>query len=40
MAEVKLLDITVNKENLEEGDHEVVGHIRPEWKKADIVIKV
>ena len=40
MPEVKILDITVDKEKAEDGALEILSHVRPEWKKEDIKIKV
>ena len=37
---LKILDITIDTEAAEAGTFEVLKHVRPEWKKEDIVVEV
>ena len=40
MSEIKILDITVDKDKAEDGAYELLQQLRPEWKKEDIAMKV
>ena len=40
MAEVEIVDISVDPHNLTQGVYDVLSVIRPKWKQCDIEIKV
>ena len=40
MPQVMRLDITVDTQNISEGAYQILGHLRPEWKRDDVHIKV
>ena len=40
MPHTERLDITVDTENISEGAYQILGHLRPEWRKADVHIQV
>ncbi len=40
MSQVVRLDITVDTENISEGVYQILGQLRPDWKRGDVHIKV